>query len=139
MILPGISGSFILVLLGAYKPVLESIHTRDIKLIATLATGAIIGLLTFSKVLNWLFAHYKNLTLSVLVGFILGSLNKIWPWKETLTWRVNSQGEKVAFNEQSISPFAFEGDPQLNAAILLAIVGFFVIISLEKIANLGAK
>ena len=139
MILPGISGSFILVLLGAYKPVLEAIHTKDLKLITMLAIGAIFGLLSFSKVLNWLFAHYKNLTLAVLTGFILGSLNKIWPWKETLTWRVNSHGENVPFNEQSISPFSFEGDAQLTSAILLAVVGFGVIILLEKVANLGAK
>jgi putative membrane protein len=135
MILPGISGAFILVLLGAYKPVLEAIHTKDFKLIAILAFGAIIGLLSFSKVLNWLFNHYRNSTLAVLTGFILGSLNKIWPWKETLTWRLNSRGENVAFNEQSISPFAYEGDSELTIAILLAIIGFIVIILLEKMAG----
>ena len=135
MILPGISGAFILVLLGAYKPVLDAIHERDYKLIAILAFGAIVGLLSFSKVLNWLFNNYRNYTLAVLTGFILGSLNKIWPWKETLTWRVNSHGIKVPFNEQSISPFSFDGDSQLAMAIVLSIVGFLVIILLEKIAN----
>ena len=139
MILPGISGSFILVLLGAYKPVLEAIHTKDFKLISILAAGAVIGLLSFSKVLKWLFAHYKNATLAVLTGFILGSLNKIWPWKETLTWRINSHGENVPFNEQSVLPFSFEGDPQLTMAIVLALVGFGVIILLEKIADIGGK
>ncbi|SNR44465.1 putative membrane protein [Lutibacter agarilyticus] len=139
MILPGISGSFILVLLGAYKPVLDAIHDKDIKMLGFLAAGAVVGLLSFSKVLKWLFAHYKNLTLAVLTGFILGSLNKIWPWKETLTWRINSHGENVPFNEQSISPFSFDGNPQLMAAILLSIVGFAVIIMLEKIANLSNK
>ena len=137
MILPGISGSFILVLLGAYKPVLDAIHDRDFKLLAILASGAIIGLLSFAKVLKWLFGHYKNLTLAVLTGFILGSLNKIWPWKETLTWRTNSHGIKVPFNEQSISPFSFEGESQLIMAIFLAVIGFAVIIVLEKIANLS--
>ncbi|NQV78244.1 MAG: DUF368 domain-containing protein, partial [Lutibacter sp.] len=73
--------------------------------------------------------------LVVLTGFILGSLNKIWPWKETLTWHINSHGIKVPFNQQSISPFSFEGDSQLAMAILLAIVGFAIIILLEKIAN----
>jgi len=137
MILPGISGSFILVLLGAYKPVLDAIHDRDFKLLAILASGAIIGLLSFSKVLKWLFNHYKNLTLAVLTGFILGSLNKIWPWKETLTWRTNSEGIKVPFNEQSISPFSFEGDAQFTMAIVLAIIGFAVIIILEQVAKLS--
>mgnify|MGYP001004829797 FL=1 len=137
MILPGISGSFILVLLGAYKPVLDAIHDRDFKLLAILASGAIIGLLSFSKVLKWLFNHYKNLTLAVLTGFILGSLNKIWPWKETLTWRTNSEGLKVPFNEQSISPFSFQGDAQFTMAIVLAIIGFAVIIILEQVAKLS--
>ncbi|SDX14507.1 putative membrane protein [Lutibacter oricola] len=139
MILPGISGSFILVLLGAYKPVLEAIHDRDFKTIAILGAGAVVGLLTFSKILKWLFSHYKNLTLAILTGFILGSLNKIWPWKETLTWRTNSHGEKVAFNEQSVSPFSFEGDPQLVYAISIAVLGVLVILALEKIANVSNK
>ena len=73
--------------------------------------------------------------MAVLTGFILGSLNKIWPWKETLTWRLNSRGESVAFNEQSISPFAYEGNSELGMAILLAITGFAVIILLEKMAG----
>ncbi|MBE0424527.1 MAG: DUF368 domain-containing protein [Lutibacter sp.] len=139
MILPGISGSFILVLLGAYKPVLDAIDNRDLKLIGVVAIGAVIGLLSFSKVLRWLFDHYKNYTLAVLTGFILGSLNKIWPWKKTLTWRVNSHGVKVPFNEQSVSPFSFEGDPQLMMAIILAITGFAVILLLEKLANISDK
>ena len=139
MILPGISGAFILVLLGAYKPVLEAIHNKDFKLIAILAFGAVVGLLSFSKVLKWLFNNYKNYTLVVLIGFILGSLNKIWPWKETLTWSVNSHGIKVPFNQQSISPFSYKGDPQLAMAFLLSIVGFAVIILLEKVANSTSK
>ena len=139
MILPGISGSFILVLLGAYKPVLDAIHNRDYKVLIILASGAVIGLLTFSKVLKWLFQHYKNFTLAVLTGFILGSLNKIWPWKETLTWRVNSHGVKVPFNEQSILPFSYNGDSQLTMAIVLAAIGFALIIFLEKVAQLSEK
>ncbi|MCF6222886.1 MAG: DUF368 domain-containing protein [Flavobacteriaceae bacterium] len=134
MILPGISGAFILVLLGAYKPVLEAVHNRDIKMIAFIGAGAIVGLLTFSRILKWLFHHYKNVTLAVLTGFVLGSLNKIWPWKETLTWRVNSQGEKVPLNEQSISPFAYEGESQFFYAILLALAGVAFIFLLERMA-----
>jgi len=124
-----------LVLLGAYKPVLEAIHDKNFKLLIILIAGAVVGLLSFSKILNWLFNNYKNFTLAVLTGFILGSLNKIWPWKETLTWRLNSHGEQVPFNEQSISPLNFNGDSQLIYAVLLAIVGFALILLLEKIAN----
>ena len=134
MILPGISGSFILVLLGAYKPVLDALNDKDFKTIFTFIAGAIIGLLSFSKVLKWLFANYKNFTLAALTGFILGSLNKIWPWKETLTWRVNSHGIKVPFNQQSVTPFSFDGDPELSLAIVLAIVGFLLILLMEKLA-----
>jgi putative membrane protein len=134
MILPGISGAFILVLLGAYKPVLEALDNRDFKIIGIVAAGSVVGLLLFSRILKWLFSHHKNLTLAVLTGFVLGSLNKIWPWKETLTWRGNSDGIQVPLNEQSISPFSFDGDPQLLISILLAIGGFLTILILEKIA-----
>ncbi len=134
MILPGISGSFILVLLGAYKPVLEAVNNRDFKTILVFMAGAVVGLLTFSKVLKWLFKNHKNLTLAVLTGFIIGSLNKIWPWKETLTWRNNSRGLEVPFNQQSISPFSFDEDPQLIMAIAFAVLGFVLILGMEKLA-----
>jgi putative membrane protein len=133
MILPGISGAFILVLLGAYKPVLAAVNNREFTTVAIVFAGAITGLLTFSRVLKWLFTNYKNYTLGVLTGFIIGSLNKIWPWKETLTWRTNSHGVQVPFNQQSISPFSFE-DNQLLVAAGLAIVGFGLILLLEKLA-----
>ncbi|QXP69694.1 DUF368 domain-containing protein [Polaribacter sp. R2A056_3_33] len=134
MILPGISGSFILVLLGAYKPVLDALNNRDFKTIFVFMAGAIIGLLTFSRVLKWLFKHYKNITLAALTGFIIGSLNKIWPWKQTLTWRTNSHGVEVPFNQQSVSPFSFNGDAELTMAIVLAVVGFVIILGMEKLA-----
>jgi len=134
MILPGISGSFILVLLGAYKSVLEAVNDRDFKTILVFMAGAVVGLLTFSKVLKWLFKNHKNLTLAVLTGFIIGSLNKIWPWKETLIWRINSRGLEVPFNQQSISPFSFDEDPQLIMAIAFAVLGFVLILGMEKLA-----
>jgi putative membrane protein len=134
MILPGISGSFILVLLGAYKPVLNALNNKDIKTILVFMAGAVVGLLTFSRVLKWLFKHYKNLTLAALTGFIIGSLNKIWPWKETLTWRTNSHGVEVPFNQQSVTPFSFDGDAQLILAIVLAVIGFALILGMERLA-----
>ena len=134
MILPGISGSFILVLLGAYKPVLAAINNRDFTTIAAIGAGAIIGLLSFSRVLKYLFANYKNYTLAVLTGFIIGSLNKIWPWKKVLTYRTNSHGEQVPFNELSISPFSYDGNPQIVYASILIVIGFALILLLEKLA-----
>jgi len=136
MILPGISGSFILVVLGAYKTLSDAIHDIDIKRLSLFILGAIVGLLSFSRVLKWLFKHYHNLTLAALTGFIIGSLNKIWPWKHVLSWRTNSKGESVPLLDESISPFSFDGDPQLTLAVILMIVGFFTIIGLE---NLGGK
>jgi putative membrane protein len=134
MILPGISGAFILVLLGAYKTILTAVDDRDLKTITTVGLGAIVGLLSFSKILKWLFSNYKNYTLAALTGFIIGSLNKIWPWKETLTWRTNSHGVKVPFNQVSVSPFSFEVDPQIPFAVLLALIGFLLILLMEKLA-----
>ncbi|CAI8159736.1 MAG: Uncharacterised protein [Polaribacter sp. SA4-10] len=135
MILPGISGSFILVLLGAYKPVLDAVSSKDFKTILIFMAGAVIGLLTFSRVLKWLFKHYKNLTLAALTGFIIGSLNKIWPWKETLTWRINSQGIKTPFNQESISPFSYSDESHLMMASALAFFGFSLILLMEYFAK----
>lgn len=132
MILPGISGAFILVLLGAYGPVLEALNNRDFKTILIVGAGAIVGLLTFSKLLKWLFTKYHNLTLAILTGFILGSLNKIWPWKEVISTRLNSKGIEVPFQEDSISPFTYNGDNQLVLAMTLMVIGFLTIVLLEK-------
>jgi len=134
MILPGISGSFILVLLGAYKPVLNALNTKDFVSIIIFLVGAILGLLSFSRILKWLFSTYKNYTLATLTGFIIGSLNKIWPWKETISWRTNSKGIEVPFNTASVSPFSFEGDNQLLISVFLMLIGFGLIILLEKLA-----
>ncbi len=134
MILPGISGAFILVLLGTYKTILDAVHERDIKVVATVAVGAIFGLLSFARILKWMFKNYKNATLAVLTGFILGSLPKIWPWKKVL--EVKTFGEKIIpIKEQNISPFAFEGDNQLLFAVLLGILGFSLIFILERVAS----
>ena len=135
MILPGISGSFILIILGAYKVLSDALHDFDFKKIAIFATGALIGLLSFSHVLKWLFKNYHNITLAILTGFILGSLNKVWPWKRTLTWHTNSEGIKTPLLQESVSPFSFEGDNQLIFSVLLMIVGFLTIFILERIGS----
>lgn len=135
MILPGISGSFILVLLGAYQPVLTAIKNRDIQTFSVVVLGAVTGILTFSRILKWLFANYKNSTLLALIGFILGSLNKLWPWKEVVSWRTNSKGLEVPLIEKSILPSQFDGDPQLTAAITFAIVGLLLILGIERLAK----
>ncbi|MGB5237316.1 MAG: DUF368 domain-containing protein [Flavobacteriaceae bacterium] len=134
MILPGISGAFILVLLGSYKTVLDAVHERNFLILSVVALGAVFGLLSFARLLKWMFHHYKNVTLALLTGFILGSLNKIWPWKEVLESRI--YGDKnVAINEINVAPINFQGDNQLEYAIPLAILGFSLIFILEKIAS----
>ena len=138
MILPGISGAFILVLLGAYKTISEAIHDFDFKTIGIVAVGAVVGLLSFSRVLKWLFLKYKDVTLAVLTGFITGSLNKIWPWKEIL--ETVTVGEKdMVIREQSVLPQHFDGDPQLIFALLLMVAGFLLILILERVATQQAN
>ena len=134
MILPGISGAFILVLLGSYKTVLDAVHERNILIIAVVGLGAVFGLLSFAKLLKWMFQRYRNLTLALLTGFMLGSLNKIWPWKRVLETAV-IDGKTVVIREVNISPFEMTGDNQLVTAILLAFLGFSVIFILEKAAS----
>lgn len=135
MILPGISGSFILIILGAYKALSDAIHDIDIKKILIFTSGAVIGLLSFSHVLKWLFKHYHNITLALLTGFIFGSLNKVWPWKNTLTWHIDSKGIKSPLVQESISPFSFQGNHQLLYALILMILGFLTIFILEKLGS----
>jgi len=133
MILPGISGAFILVLLGSYKTILDAVHERNLITVAVVALGAIFGLLSFARLLKWMFKNYRNVTLALLTGFILGSLNKIWPWKKVLETKVFDE-KIIPIKEQSILPNAFEGDPQLLPAIALAIFGFSLIFILERLA-----
>lgn len=148
MILPGISGAFILLLIGAYTPVLgtvtqlgEGVSTLDWSLTAdallklgTFAIGAILGLKVFSRTLNWMFKHYKNSTLAILTGFMIGALNKIWPWKEVLSYRLNHKGVEVPFIERSVLPSTFDGDAQLIYAIVFALIGFLTIFILERVS-----
>ncbi|WP_419210980.1 DUF368 domain-containing protein [Maribacter sp. X9] len=133
MILPGISGAFILVLLGSYKTILDAVHGRDFKVIVTVGLGAVFGLLSFAKLLKWMFNHHKNLTLALLTGFIIGSLNKIWPWKKIL--ETKAYGEKMVIIDTNVSPFSYEGDPQIMFAIVAALIGFSLIFILEKTAS----
>ncbi|MDB4198730.1 DUF368 domain-containing protein [Polaribacter sp.] len=134
MILPGISGAYILLLLGAYPIVMTAITTKDYKIIAAVAMGIIIGLLSFARLLKWLFSNYKNQMLIVLTGLMLGSLNKVWPWKEAVSTYIDRHGVVKPLVEQSISPFSFDGDPKLMFAIILAFVGFGLILLMEKLA-----
>ncbi len=153
MILPGISGSFILLLLGVYEIILNTVNdfstsiitlnfkllTESFSKIMVFIIGAIAGLKLFSSALNWLFKHHKNITLSILTGFMIGALNKIWPWKEIVTWRLKSNGEQVALLEKSILPTDFDGDPKIIMAVVFMIIGFLSIFLIELIAAYKSK
>jgi putative membrane protein len=133
MILPGISGAFILVLLGAYKTISEATHTFDFKTLGIVAIGAIFGLLSFSRLLKWLFVNYSTLTLATLTGFIAGSLNKIWPWKQILE-TANYGDKSVVIRDESVLPWNFDAEPHMMEAFFLMLAGFLVILILEGLA-----
>ncbi|CAM3102021.1 DUF368 domain-containing protein [Moritella viscosa] len=139
MILPGISGSFILLMLGMYAPILAAAKSIDIVTLGTFAAGCVIGILTFSHVLTWVLKHYRDIALTFLTGLMIGTLGKVWPWKETLTWRTNSSGLEVPLLERNLSPFSFEqvtGQPALLAyAIVAMLAAIILILALEKTAE----
>ena len=135
MILPGISGSFILLLLGSYELILTSIKDLKLSIIAVFGAGCIVGLLSFSKLLSWMFKKYHDLTIAILTGFLVGSLNKIWPWKFTVSNRTNSHGEIVPFIQENVLPTNFEGEPQLILAIVLVLIGLGLILVLERFSS----
>ncbi len=149
MILPGISGSFILVLLGSYAMILgtitdvqDALLSKNWDLLATaifriglFGLGCVIGLKIFSKALRWMFEHKKDITLAVLTGFMIGSLNKIWPWKKILSTRIDRHGNEVTLEANSILPNAYDGDAQLLYAIIAGIIGFALILILERAAG----
>lgn len=139
MILPGISGSFILLLLGLYATVLGAVKSLDLAVLAVFAAGCLVGLLSFARLLSWMLLHWRDLTLAFLTGLMLGSLNKVWPWKETISWRVDSKGEQVPLLQHNLLPGQFAEvsgqDSQLLLAIFLAFAGIFVVLALEWLAR----
>lgn len=145
MILPGISGSFILLLMGAYYTVLSAIKDFNLQIILSFMLGALTGLLSFSKLLNYLFKNFEKITLAFLTGFLLGSLNKIWPWQQIISTRINSHDKIVPFITKNVSPFnyyiisdaekslnIFEKNPLILPAISLMILGVLIIIVMDK-------
>jgi putative membrane protein len=138
MILPGISGAFILLILGKYKMIIGALSDLDFVIIGVFILGAIVGILTLVRAIAWLLNKYHDLAVAVLAGFMMGSLNKIWPWKEVLEYRVNSHGEQVPFLDRNIFPNEFYQitgqDPLIIQAVLFMAIGFFIVVVLEKIA-----
>lgn len=134
MILPGISGSFILVLLGKYFYIMEAVKTLDVVILLVFLAGACIGITTFSRILSYALKHFRNITLAVLTGFMLGSLNKVWPWKETLETFTDRHGVVKPLVESNILP-----NQHIPEAVVLMVVGFFLVYFLEKLSARSAK
>jgi putative membrane protein len=114
MVLPGISGAFILVLLGKYETLLSAVTSRDVVTLLWVVAGAGVGIVSFAQVLSWLFKRFHDVTVAVLIGMLVGSLRKIWPWKET-----------VEAIERNVSPYGPTWE--IVATILLAVLGFLLI------------
>jgi putative membrane protein len=139
MILPGISGSFILLLLGKYQFILSALNEGKISILAVLLTGALTGIIAFSHLLSWLLEKFHHLTIAMLAGFMIGSLNKIWPWKITVETYIDSHGEIQPLLQDNVLPARFftetGTDPQILWAVLLALAGFLLIFMFEGISK----
>jgi putative membrane protein len=119
MILPGISGSLILVILGVYKILVEALDNLDIRIITSFIVGAIIGVISFSKILKWLFRNYKSLAYSIMLGLVIGSIEKIWPWNKSFSAELSNL--------------------DLFVSISLVILGFIIVFLLEKRKKLNDR
>ena len=138
MILPGISGAFILLILGKYQLVVGALGNFEFDIILVFILGALTGILSFVRIISWLLHKYHNLAVALLAGFMMGSINKIWPWKNVLEFRLNRHSEQIPFLEENILPnnyFESTGnDPLIMEAILYMAIGFFIVVVIEKVA-----
>lgn len=143
LILPGISGAFLLVLLGKYQYVLGAVNDRDIVTLIYVGLGAVLGLVSFAQVLSWLFKRYHDVTVAALTGLMIGSLRKIWPWKEEVDWLrdaagnfiLNSDGHQIVIKELNVLPDISNGAAGLAIAIILAVVGFALVLVMERLGG----
>jgi putative membrane protein len=143
MILPGISGSFILLILGKYQYVLGALKELNLMVIVVFALGCLVGILSFARLVSWLLKNYHLVTISVLVGFMIGSLNKIWPWRLVTQYRFNSKGEQVPFLEINVLPSEYlqatGQEPLFMQALLFFALGIGVVILIDKIAAITSQ
>jgi putative membrane protein len=137
MVLPGISGAFILVLLGKYQTLLSAVTSLDIAPLFWVVAGAGVGIVSFAQFLGWLFKRFHDVTVAVLVGMLVGSLRKLWPWKETLQTMLDRHGKEIPLAERNILPAALTWE--VGATILLAVLGFVLIWQLTAWADRREK
>lgn len=139
MILPGISGSFILLLVGLYPVFLQAIHHLEIGKLLWFGAGCITGLVVFSRFLLWLLNSYHTQTLAVLIGFLVGSLSVTWPWKHALLTTVDSHGRTIALQQENLNPLNYMAvtgsEPTIVLAIVWALAGVLLVVGVEVIAS----
>ncbi len=126
MILPGISGAYILVLLGKYRYTLEALNDKDLQALFILGMGALVGLLSFVRLLGWLLRRYHDLTMALLIGLMLGSLRRVWPWKETVTSFTDRHGTELPALQVNILPPLL--DSEVVVALLFMVLGFVAVL-----------
>lgn len=139
MILPGISGSLILLILGKYSFILNALEEFDLGVLVVFTAGCLVGLVTFSRLISWLFEKYRDITIAILAGFMIGSLNKVWPWKETLTTFTDRHGTVKPLNQDNILPATYEtlgNEAFVWHAMVFFVVGVGLVIFLEKLASI---
>ena len=122
LLLPGVSGSFLLLAMGLYGTVMQAIRSFDLALLATFAVGCLIGLFGFSRLLSWLLRHYYTATLQLLIGFIIGSLPVLWPWRELVRYQLGPEGQMIPLDYRYLTP----GDYAIltgESGLLLPVVG----------------
>lgn len=139
MILPGISGAFILLLLGKYQFMINALLEFNLLIIFVFALGCVVGILSFSRLLSLILLHYHGVTVALLAGFMLGSLNKVWPWRQVLEYHTSPSGEQTSVFDKSVLPwdyFSLTGkDPQLFQAMVMMAMGVLIVVSIDKIAT----
>ncbi|UCC52580.1 MAG: DUF368 domain-containing protein [Anaerolineaceae bacterium] len=148
MILPGISGAYILVMLGKYQAVLSAVNQRDFAILFFIVVGAAIGLVTFAQILSWFFKRFHDYTVAVLIGLLLGSLRKVWPWKVDVSWLTNESGQFILEHGEPIVIEQINVWPDISTqagvveaiiALLLAVIGMGAVLFLERVASRSAK
>ncbi len=135
MILPGISGSFILLLVGVYPFMIASLATLNIPVLGVFLVGCVVGLLSFSRLISWLLKNYTGATMSTLTGLMLGSALKLWPWKYTLTYRLNSAGEQVPLLQENLWPWNYTALTGIDHELPIALVS--ILVALVLVARFG--
>jgi len=139
MLLPGISGSFLLLTMGLYSSVMEGLKAFDVVLMAQFGLGCLVGLVTFSRLLSWLLSRFHTATLQLLIGFILGSLPLLWPWRELVSYRLGPDEQIIPMEYRYLLPNDYAqltGDPSaLFPAVALMLAGLILVLAVGRFAS----